>query len=479
MKQILKNIIYYGNIKVKKISNSIRYYPISKHINNNFGNKENLIKYNHNRSTGPEPCICHAPSRSLYLDSRGNATACCFNRVHILGKYPEQSLKEIVNSEKRKFLQTELCRQNFMYGCQHCHKLIEAQNFEGVEARLYDNLKSQKGIPSEIIFELDNTCNLACAMCNEAFSSTIAKNKGLETKAPPYDGEFLNQLQEFIPYLKTAKFLGGEPFLINIYYKIWDMILEINPKCKIHLQTNGTIFNDKIKSYLEKVNFHIGVSIDSIEKENYEKIRRNANFEKVMENLFKFAEISKRKNNFLNISVCPMLQNWKEIPNIVKFCNENSFFIYFNTVYTPGFSLKDADEDLLLEVINYYKSVDIKSIGIIGKRSSNFFYDLISQIEAWYNQKAEANKKFKKIHKWTSKMLMDFMLNKVEAEAELSKIINEVFIDFNQEFSFSDLDLENLNNLKIENLISALRNEPIVELQEKIKRFIKLGTFGR
>ncbi|OQC46080.1 MAG: molybdenum cofactor biosynthesis protein A [Bacteroidetes bacterium ADurb.Bin028] len=479
MKNKLDNIKTFARTKSKKFYNSIKYYPISRHIHTNFGNKENLIKYNHSRTTGPEPCVCHAPLRSLYFDMKGNITACCFNRVHIFGKYPQKNIKEIIYNEKREFLQKELCRQNFMYGCQHCHKLIEAQNFEGVEAKLYDNLKDQGNIPSEMVFELDNTCNLACEMCHEGFSSTIAKLKGIEIPAHPYDADFLAQLKEFIPHLKIAKFLGGEPFLINIYYQIWDLILELNPNCKIHLQTNGTVFNEKIESYLRKGRFYIGVSIDSLRKENYEKIRRNANFDKVMENLYRFAEIAKQRNTFINISVCPMIQNWEEITEIVDFCNKNSFFVYFNTVYTPGFSLRDADEDFLLKIKDYYKNFKFYTKGIIAKRNLKFFNNLTSQIEDIYNQKEKDSRYEKKRHKWTNSMLKEFMFKKINNDKELLDKIDDVFFNLGEEYSFSDKDLENLEKLKAEDLISALKNEALIELQERIKRFINFGRFSK
>ena len=136
---------YYGF--VKKSRNKIRYRNLSDLINPAFGNKDKLLAYNKSRVTGPEPCVCHAPSRSLYFDIHGKATACCFNRANVLGKFPENSISEIIDGGKRRFLQTELCRQNFMYGCQHCHKLIEAGNFDGAESRLYDNLKDQAYVP--------------------------------------------------------------------------------------------------------------------------------------------------------------------------------------------------------------------------------------------------------------------------------------------------------------------------------------------
>ena len=478
MRKRIGDILSFSKIRIKKISNSIKYSPVEKFIHTDFGNKQKLVEYNKSRTTGPEPCVCHAPLRSLYFDIYGNATACCFNRAHILGKYPQQSISQIIHGEKRSFLQKELCRQNFMYGCQHCHKLIEAGNFEGTEARLYDNLKDQGVIPSEIVFELDNTCNLACKMCHEGFSSTIAREKGVEKIIPPYDDEFLNQLREFIPTLKVAKFLGGEPFLINIYYKIWDVILELNPKCKIHLQTNGTVFNDKIKSYLERGNFYVGVSVDSLKKEVFESIRCNAEYETVMANVMNFAAIAKRKHTYVNISVCPMIQNGQEIPEMVDFCNRNSLFIYFNTVYTDGFALSGADEDTLLKLLNLYRDYKFKGKGIISKRNIKFFENLTSNVKSWYDVKEQASRYTRRRHEWTSAMFKDFLLSKTGNDLIATEKIQQVFVDFNKQFLLSDQDLENLNNIKPEDLSFATLNETVEQLRARIVRFGEIGKFG-
>jgi len=462
----------------KKLRNRIRYRNLSELIQPAFGKKENILAYNQTRVTGPEPCVCHAPLRSLYFDIHGKATACCFNRAHVLGKFPENSISEIINSDKRMFLQTELCRQNFMYGCQHCHKLIEAGNFDGVEARLYDNLKDQGITPSEITFELDNTCNLECVMCHEEFSSTIAKAKGLERIRHPYNAEFLEQLRAYIPKLKVAKFLGGEPFLINIYYEIWDLILELNPKCRINLQTNGTIFNDRVKSYLDRGNFYIGISIDSLQKDRYESIRKNAVFEDVMSNIDKFIEISRKKNNYVNISVCPMQQNRDEIPDLVNFCNQKNVFIYFNTVYTAGFAISELSEEELLEMLTRYRAAKFNAKGVIAKRNLRFYNDLISNFESWYQVKEQASRLTRRRHNWNSELLKEVLVSKAAKDDFTIELIIRIFQTLNEEFLLSDQEVENLNSVKSDELIFAANNETEEQLRERIKRFIDKGKFG-
>lgn len=462
-----------------KLRNLYKYRNFKKHLNPLYGDSAKLIAYNKSRITGSEPCVCHAPSRSLYFDIYGNATACCFNRVHKLGKYPENSIEEIIKGDKRKKLQTELCRQNFMYGCQHCHKLIEAGNYEGVEARLYDPLKNQGDTPSEIIFELDNTCNLECVMCHEGFSNSIAKSKGLEKIKHPYNKEFLTQLEPYIKTLKVAKFLGGEPFLINIYYDIWNLIMKINPKCKIILQTNGTILNDKVKSYLKKGNFYIGVSIDSLIPETFENIRVNAKLETVLNNLDYFIAITKKKNNYVNLSVCPMQNNWKEMPDLVNFCNEKKIFIYFNTVYTAGFTISEMSEEDLLAIKDYFQDVKFKAKGLIAKRNIRFFNNLKTQIESIYLEKYNDGLQYKKRHKFSTSQLKDRLIQLTANDTETQVVIQQVFDFEEKEFMLSDDNLKNLDNLTTKDIIDVVHTESIEQIQSRIFQFIDIGKFGK
>lgn len=463
----------------KRLINYIKYHDIDKIIPDTFGNKENFIAYHKSRVTGPEPCVCYAPTRSIYIDMYGKATPCCFNRIYVYGQYPQNSLLELIRGDKRKFLQHQLCRSNFMYGCQHCHKLIESGNFEGTEARLYDTLNENKDYPSEIIFELDNICNLECVMCHEGFSSRIALKKGIFFEKTNYDEQFLKQLSEIIPHVKIAKFLGGEPFLINVYYKIWDLILTFNPKCKINLQTNGTIFNDKIKTYLENGNFFIGISIDSLNKEKFESIRRGADFNAVMENFEKFLKISKQKSNYLNVSVCPMQQNIFEIPDLVKFCNRKGVFIYFNTVYTSGFTLNELNYSELDNIVKFLRKAEIKTKDYISLRNKKFYENLLHSIEKLCDEKEQIARPFLKRHRFTSLMLKEKLQEKLNMMSENIYLSDDLFKEIPNEFYLSDEDLKNLENISAIDIYQKLMIESVDEIKERIINFLVNGNFGR
>ena len=66
--------------------------------------REKLTAYNQQRTLGCDSTVCHIPMRSLYFGFDGIVTACCFNRNFVLGKFPENSIEEIIHGEKRKSL---------------------------------------------------------------------------------------------------------------------------------------------------------------------------------------------------------------------------------------------------------------------------------------------------------------------------------------------------------------------------------------
>jgi len=342
-----------------------------------FRNK--LIKYNTQRTFGCDPTICHVPMRSLYFGFDGIVTACCFNRNYVLGKFPKNSIAEIIHGEKRKTLQEHLSETNFSYGCQFCNDMIASRDYMSVGARFADAFPDNGDLPSEMVFELDNTCNLRCEMCSAKFSS--AHDGGKRSVAPYDNDDFIEQLKPFIPHLVETKFLGGEPFLSDIYPPIWELITDINPQCKIRIQSNGTILNEKIKSILQRGNFQIGLSIDTQNPERYAKIRNGAKIEKTLENLEFFNYICQKNDDNANVSVCPMKENRFDIPDLVKFCNDNDIFIYFNNVSTEGYALGELSEQELDELAAFYKENIPKANNSVSSYNNRVFSNLIWKVE--------------------------------------------------------------------------------------------------
>lgn len=333
--------------------------------------------------------ICYAPFKSLYMGHGGKIFTCCYNRKYVLGTYPKQTLEEIWFGEKANELRKAISEYDMSYGCNICSSMLTAGNFSAVKAKQYDRNKMNRNkYPSVIEFELSNECNLGCIMCSGEFSSYIRKHiEGKEPIPAQYDNAFLLQLREFIPHLEEAKFFGGEPFLIPIYLDIWDLIMELNPKCSIILQTNATILSERVKKLLEKGNFKIGISLDSLQKDTYESIRRNAKYDKVMENIRYFRDYTKRKKTFFGISVCMMRNNWTEAADFVRYCNSLNADLYFHTVLSPhGLALNSLSAQELKDI---YQQMGTESFNVENsthKRNVEHFKHWLLQIKEWQNK---------------------------------------------------------------------------------------------
>lgn len=277
---------------------------------------------------------CYAPYFTLNFDVTGQMTVCCYNRIFVLGVYPEVSVRQAWFGPKMQEIRQELQKLNFNKGCDLCLKQLQNNNYNQTHIKDYDEYMKYgiRPTPRVLEMEISNVCNYECIMCGGKWSSSIRKNREKLPKIKsPYDDNFINQLHSFIPHLITINFLGGEPFTNYLYYKMWEEVPKINPNVELVVTTNGSIFNSQIEKLLTNKNFKIICSLDSLNEQTYNFIRKNGNFLNVMDNLKQF-----QKYNSLNgITFCPIIQNWHEIPDMLEYCNKNNLSIYFNNVITP------------------------------------------------------------------------------------------------------------------------------------------------
>ena len=153
-------------------------------------------KYNLQRKTANTSLPCWAPFRSMYFGFRGNTSVCCFNKMHVIGTYPAQSIREIWFGAKADEIRQSLSKSDFSLGCQPCHELITAENYSGLPAKNFDPLPiNSNRFPSKIDFELSNECNLECIMCRGEFSTAIRRNREKLQHIPSaYDSAFVVNL---------------------------------------------------------------------------------------------------------------------------------------------------------------------------------------------------------------------------------------------------------------------------------------------
>jgi MoaA/NifB/PqqE/SkfB family radical SAM enzyme len=352
--------------------------------------KHIVKEYNKNRhSKNQNKAICLAPFKSLRFLPDGNITVCCHNNSWYVGKYPETGILEAWQSPAIKKLQKKLLKSDFSLGCFECLPAFENKDFSSVNPLLYENYSVNKKYPVILDFKIATECNMQCIMCSEYSSSAIRSNFSNHSNAQDiYQKGFVEELLPLIPHLKEARFSGGEPFLNEVYYHIWERIIQINPTCKISIQTNGSILTTRIKDLLESGNFHLNISIDAANAELYESIRVNGNYQKVIENLKYFSEYSKNRDVSLGITACTMKNNAYNLYEIMLLANQYNAQLWYSDVYFPfRNALWVLSSDKINPIVQNLKKHNLIQSTNIESHNKLVFQDMIKRLEYW-NKKA-------------------------------------------------------------------------------------------
>jgi MoaA/NifB/PqqE/SkfB family radical SAM enzyme len=353
--------------------------------------QQTVKDFNQQRPGGKKEHVCYAPFNSMRFGLKGRVVACCHNSKEAYGEYPKQSIKQIWNSQQAKTLRNHICNDDLSFGCQVCQIDFESKNFNSVRTYMYDHFPVNAEYPTMMDFLLENTCNLECGMCNGVFSSAIRVNReGMPRKDEHYDERFVEELKEFIPHLTEARFTGGEPFLIKRYYEIWDLISSMNPTCNINVQTNGNVLTPRVKKTLEHGRFGINVSIESLEKDNYASIMKNGNLDSALSNIRWFRNYCKDKGTHMGITICPMRQNWHEIPDMVRFCNEEGALMWFSVVYSPSsHAIWAMTFDELQNIYNVLDKEELPTGNDLEVQNRRYFEGLLDSIAQWRDKAKE------------------------------------------------------------------------------------------
>jgi len=366
-------------------------------------------------------CICNAPFVSMYFRPDGKVSPCCFNHEFIYGKYPEQSIEEIWTGDQIKKFRQIMVNSDFSHGCETCEKHIKTDNMSTAGFQHY-KMKPLKKYPAKLEFELSYQCNLNCIMCFQHMK--------LKLNSEIYGDDFFLQIKKYLPHISEASYFGGEPFVIDLYYKIWEEINKNNKKCIQVLQTNGTIWNKRIKSILTKGNFEISISLDAIDKDIYEQIRINANLETTISNVNHFNDYMKLKQKPLFITVCPMRNNAYNIPDIVLFTSKINADIYFHSFWSPiSLSLINHDKDQLSAIIEYYK-VFMNSNDNLSTQNKQELMKLTGQIERFvesWNKRTELMSLNKDYSYWFNKLIERFISEGREKDIFKFKKLDPLF----------------------------------------------------
>lgn len=175
--------------------------------------------------------------------------------------------------------------------------------------------------PQYVQIEPVGMCNLKCTMC----PINYREDQPISGKARMMDFELYCRIVDQFTNIKTLHLQGlGEP---TLHPRFFDMIeYAVRKGIRVTTNTNLTMITPQragrcVTSGLDTLHF----SIDGVNRETYEKIRVNANFDKVMANLGNLVSAKQRLGSalpHLHMVMVIMQQNLAELPDLVRLAHQ-------------------------------------------------------------------------------------------------------------------------------------------------------------
>jgi len=150
-------------------------------------------------------------------------------------------------------------------------------------------LMKKKRVPKVIVVEPTNMCNLRCPVCPTHFA--MKRERGMMKLRL-----FRQIIDEFGPLPKKPEIqfrMSGEPLL---HPEIAELVRYAGTKGhSTMISSNGTLLSEHLSRDLIEANLNeMVLALDGFSKESYEAYRRGARFEKVVENIERFAAVRKK-----------------------------------------------------------------------------------------------------------------------------------------------------------------------------------------
>lgn len=230
--------------------------------------------------------------------------------------------------------------------CRWCH---DDEKFKGDSMRDHVN-KTVEGNFWELWF--NNTCNLACRMCNAYLSSTWQSNIKHHEYLSWHKDYTIRSDRKFLKFDKTVffqdlpnvkhlKILGGEPLLTKEVKRTLMYVIENNFSHNIHLHLTTNLTQPITDEWKDIFNafqslFLIG-SVDGLYK-RYQYIRPGANFNNIMQTVDTLKNLTQKIKNFeFSISCTGQTLNAVQNNDIKDYWKKYGLTCDIEQLYYPKF----------------------------------------------------------------------------------------------------------------------------------------------
>ena len=340
--------------------------------------------------------FCIYPFIHMATKTDGTFRLCC--RSEKISSIRKTSAVELWNSDKYKKIRCQLFDGEKPEECKSCWSMesvgttsMRQRAFKGHLFNYFSLLKkvdidgTVPFLPKSIELKLSNLCNLRCRMCHPVDSSSWAKDwtlvedlmkkhtheihrtaKKQNISKNPFVSAFKDErkwwqdFEKIADSLEIVKFVGGEPLIDPLHYKVLDLLKKRASEIKLdyssnltHLSFKGTSILDYWKNFKSVWLF---ASVDGI-GDLYDYIRTGAKFSKVEANLNRIVESQSVCFEEIGVLCTIQIYNTFQLPKIMDYFSRKKIYFHSNRVIHPAFlnsqvlpkKLKDQATKSLLE----------------------------------------------------------------------------------------------------------------------------------
>ncbi|MFM7064534.1 MAG: radical SAM protein, partial [Actinomycetes bacterium] len=344
---------------------------------------------------GAPTTACCAPQVQVDFRPSGDVQVCCRNAVP-LGNVRTDRFADMWAGSRRQEVAVALARHDFGAGCGHCGAEVAAEGRPGSYPAQFDvhlpALAAGGSVwPRHMEFTLSINCNLQCGQCSGELSSAIRVHREGRAPLPPaYDDQFFEDLRDFVPHLASASFSGGEPFLAEENFRVWEMIAELHPDLPVTIVTNATQWTPRVQSLLDRLRCSFRLSIDGVSPATYESIRVGASFERMRTNVDRFVEYGRRRGTDVGINHCLMRQNAHEFLDLLRWADGLDVPVFVSVVRndtrlaTGGelFSVVRSPSEEIRGIADLLGAQDAEAQRVLG-RNLGVWDDELHRVRSW------------------------------------------------------------------------------------------------
>ncbi|OQA01979.1 MAG: hypothetical protein BWY70_00169 [Bacteroidetes bacterium ADurb.Bin408] len=176
---------------------------------------------------------------------------------------------------------------------------------------------------------------------------------------------------------------------------------------------------------MEKGRFNLTVSIDSLHPGHYESIRKNAHFDKVMENIAYLRAYSERHQRVFSVKFIVIRQNMNDVPELFDYFNGLGVQLFPKLVDLPyKYSLLSLPSDALMGLIEKYRQQNFSSDTVLKEFNVSRFKNMTQTLTDWYSKVVEREKD-KKLQNASASDLKQGIYRKTEAFLKTQKTFGD------------------------------------------------------